>query len=336
MARGQVRPLSVAPMMERTDRHFRYMARQLSRQVLLTTEMVTTGALLRGAHPERHLRHHPSEHPVAIQLGGDDPADLAECARMAESAGFDEVNLNVGCPSDRVQSGCFGVVLMARPERVAECVEAMRTACALPVTVKHRIGFDESDSYEHMLRFVDVVAAAGADRFTVHARKAWLSGLSPKENREVPPLRPELVARLKADRPSLVVELNGGVGSLDAVRASLALGVDAVMVGRAAWDDPWGVLGRADSTLWGTADPCGRPEDLLPALGAWLEGHLAEGGRAAHALKPWHNLFAGVPGARAWRRVLSEGASRVPDGQVEGGRSLLDRAERALRGRAGA
>ena len=217
-------------MMDRTDRHFRRLLRLISRHTLLYTEMVTSRAILHGDR-ERLLGFDPSERPLALQLGGDDPDQLSECARIANDLGYDEVNLNVGCPSDRVQSGNFGVCLMRTPERVAECVAAMRAAVELPVTVKHRIGVDELDRYEDMLGFVDVVAAAGCDRFTVHARKAWLHGLSPKQNRDVPPLRHADVHRLARERPELIIEINGGLRSLDQVDAELEH-VDAVMLGR--------------------------------------------------------------------------------------------------------
>ncbi|HLT37048.1 MAG TPA: tRNA dihydrouridine(20/20a) synthase DusA, partial [Enhygromyxa sp.] len=235
--RGRVRAVSVAPMMDRSDRHFRRLMRLISEHTLLYTEMVTCAAVAHGDR-EQLLGLDPGAHPTALQLGGDDPAALAECARIAAALGYDEVNLNVGCPSDRVQSGNFGACLMREPERVADCVAAMRAAVELPITVKHRIGVDELDRYEDMLRFVDIVAAAGCDRFTVHARKAWLSGLSPKQNRTIPPLRYADVHRLERERPELVIEINGGVRSLDEVAEQLEH-VDAVMIGRAAWDDPW-------------------------------------------------------------------------------------------------
>lgn len=306
--RGTVRSLSVAPMMERTHRYHRHLMRQLTRRTLLYTEMVTTGAILQGRGAEL-LVHDPLERPLALQLGGDDPAELRACARLAEDLGYDEVNLNVGCPSSRVQSGRFGVCLMGRPERVAECVAEMRAEVVLPVTVKHRIGFDDLDAYEDMLNFVDVVAAAGADRFTVHARKAWLQGLSPKENRNIPPLRYEEVARLKAERPSLVVELNGGITDLEAACSWLGR-VDAVMIGRAAWDEPW-IFVEADARVFGDA-PREAPTraDVARHMGAWLTREAEQGGRSGLMLSPLMGLFTGVPGARAWRRALSEGARR--------------------------
>lgn len=310
--RGLTPPLSVAPMMERTDRHFRYFLRRLTRRSLLYTEMIVTGAILRGDR-ERYLGFHPDERPLALQLGGDDPAELARCARIAEDMGYDEVNLNVGCPSSRVQEGSFGVCLMGRPERVAEGVAAMRAAVALPVTVKHRIGFDERDRYEDMLGFVDAVAAAGCDRFTVHARKAWLRGLNPKENRTVPPIRYEEVYRLKAERPELAIEINGGVTSLAAAAEHLEQ-VDAAMIGRAAYDDPY-LLAAADRELFGDAhrDSSAAPtrREAIAALVPYAESLVRAGEPVSRLTRHMLGLFTGRPGARAWRRTLSEGG-RAP------------------------
>ncbi|RME20699.1 MAG: tRNA dihydrouridine(20/20a) synthase DusA [Deltaproteobacteria bacterium] len=308
MTRGFPPPLSVAPMMDRTDTHFRWVLRQITGHTLLYTEMVTTGALLRGPR-DRLLEYEPEEHPIAIQLGGDDPGALAECAAIAEEAGFDEVNLNVGCPSNRVQSGSFGAALMARPAHVATCVAAMRAACAIPVTVKHRIGIDDMDDYEHMRRFVDIVADAGCDRFTVHARKAWLQGLSPKQNRTIPPLRHDEVWRLKRQRPQLSVEINGGITSLDEAARHLRH-VDAVMIGRAAWDDPW-MLHDADARFFEpAAGTAVTREEVVRRAAARAAARLADGrsDRLGPMARPLLNLFAGRPGARRWRRFLSEHA----------------------------
>ena len=241
-------------MMDRTDRHFRFFLRRITRHTLLYTEMVTTGAVIHGDR-ERLLGFDLREKPVALQLGGDDPRALAECARIGEGFGYDEINLNVGCPSDRVQKGRIGACLMAEPERVADGVEAMRAAVSIPVTVKHRIGIDHLDRYEDMARFVTTVAAAGSDRFTVHARIAWLQGLSPKENRDIPPLRYDDVYRLKREHPDLSIEINGGVRSLDGVEEHLRE-VDAVMIGRAACDDPY-LFAEADRRFapWIPPDP---------------------------------------------------------------------------------
>jgi tRNA-dihydrouridine synthase A len=301
-------PLSVAPMMDRTDRHFRWFMRQITQRTLLYTEMVTTGAVLHGDRGEL-LAYDAVEHPIALQLGGDDPTALTTCARIAEDLGYDEVNLNVGCPSDRVQKGCFGAVLMKTPEKVAECVAAMKAAVSVPVTVKHRIGVDDVDRYEDMLNFVTVVAEAGSDRFSVHARKAWLQGLSPKENRNVPPLRYDEVYALKAALPHLEIEINGGIKTLDDAEVHLQH-VDGVMIGRAAVDDPW-IFADADRRIYGESST---PEREAVALGMipYIEGHVARGGKVHHVTRHMLNLFRGRPGARAWRRALTEGAVRHP------------------------
>jgi tRNA-dihydrouridine synthase A len=305
--RGPLRPLSVAPMMDRTDRHFRYLVRRLTRRALLYTEMITTGALLHGDR-DRFLAFHPDEHPLALQLGGDDPAELAACARMAADAGYDEVDLNVGCPSDRVQKGSFGVCLMARPERVAEAVAAMRAAVPLPVTVKHRIGFDQLDRYDDMRRFVEIVAAAGCDRFAVHARKAWLSGLNPKENREIPPLRYADVHRLKRELPRLAIEINGGFRTLEAVAEQLAA-VDGVMLGRVAYEEPW-MLAGADRRIYGDPAPQPTRRRVVEEMLGYVEDQVAAGEPLGRVTRHLLTLFAGCPGARLWRRRLSEGAHR--------------------------
>jgi tRNA-dihydrouridine synthase A len=301
-------------MMQRTDRHFRVFLRQLTRHTLLYTEMVHSGAILRG-DTERHLGFDPIEHPIALQLGGDDPTALAAAARVAvDDFGYDEVNLNVGCPSDKVQQGRFGAVLMKDPERVADCVAAMRSAVAAPVTVKHRIGVDDLDDYDHMLHFVDRVAASGADRFSVHARKAWLKGLSPKENRNIPPLRYDEVYRLKRERPHLPVEINGGVKSLDATLEHLGQGLDAVMIGRAAYDDP-GLFSQADRRVFGDEQAEERsPLQAVEALLPYVERCLSAGGRLHWISRHLMGLFHGQPGARLWRRHLSEHAVRATAG----------------------
>ena len=306
-------PLSVAPMMARTDRHFRYLLRLLSRRTLLYTEMVTTGALIHGDR-DGHLAFSPAERPLVLQLGGDDPVVLAQCAEMAEAWGYDEINLNVGCPSDRVQRGRFGVCLMGFPEVVAEAVAAMRGACSLPVGVKHRIGFDDRDSYEEMRHFVDLVAAAGCDRFVVHARKAWLKGLSPKENREIPPLRHEDVRRLKSERPDLRIECNGGIRSLEEATDHLQQ-LDGAMIGRAAWDDPW-LLSDADRAIYGAENPQTSRHDLVRAMLPYVEQRLAAGERLHPLIRPLLLLFRAQPGGRRWRRYLSE-ADTGPGAGVE-------------------
>ena len=294
-------------MLDLTDRHCRYFLRRLTRQTVLYTEMVTTGAVLRGDR-ERLLAYDPAERPLALQLGGSDPADLAQCARIAAESGYDEVNLNVGCPSDRVQSGRFGACLMAEPEWVAECVAAMQTATALPVTVKTRIGIDDRDSYAELAEFVAKVAAGGCKIFIIHARKAWLKGLSPKENREIPPLRYDVVYRLKQDFPALTLIINGGLTSLDQVAAQLGP-VDGAMIGRAAYENPY-LLAEADQRLFGSTEPPLTRHQVIQAFLPYLQTQLQQGtplhGLTRHIL----GLFQGVPGARAWRRQISEPACR--------------------------
>ncbi|MFC6687239.1 tRNA dihydrouridine(20/20a) synthase DusA [Jhaorihella thermophila] len=300
--------LSVAPMMDWTDRHCRYLHRLLSREALLYTEMVTAPALVRGGALHL-LDHSPEEHPVALQLGGSDPEELAQAARIGEEAGYDEINLNCGCPSDRVQSGAFGAVLMKSPELVADCVAAMRAAVSVEVTVKCRIGVDQQEPREVLPRFVEAIAGAGCERVTIHARKAWLQGLSPKENRDVPPLDYDIVLDMKAAFPGLHVSVNGGIVSLEQARAFLDEGLDGVMIGRAAYHAPADILAAADPEIWGTgeaADPVRVARDMLP----YIESHLSAGGALHQVTRHMLGLFAGRPGARMWRRVLSEGAHR--------------------------
>ena len=305
--RGIIRPLSVAPMMDRTDRFYRSFLRTLTRKTLLYTEMVTTGALVRGDR-DRFLDFDEVERPLSLQLGGDDPEVLRQCAVWAADRGYDEVNLNVGCPSDRVQNGSFGACLMARPERVRDAVAAMRDAIDLPVTVKHRIGIDDLDRYEDMRRFVEVVTEAGCDRFSVHARKAWLSGLSPRENREVPPLRYDDVYRLKREFPQLVIEINGGVLDLDQAEEHLRQ-VDAVMIGRAAYDDPW-LFSGADPRFFGTDAPVRNRREAVEAYLPYVERKLSDGVALSWLTRHMLQLFSGRPGARAWRRLLTVGSQR--------------------------
>lgn len=313
--------LSVAPMMDWTDRHCRASHRVLSRRALLYTEMVTAAAVVHGDRA-RLLGFSEAEQPVALQLGGSDPRELAEAARIGGEFGYTEVNLNCGCPSDRVQSGCFGAVLMQRPELVADCVRAMREATGAEITVKCRIGVDEQDPEEALPRFLDAVVGAGVRRVTVHARKAWLQGLSPKENREVPPLDYPLVLRMRERFPELHLSINGGVQSLDKAVALLGQDLDGVMVGRAAYHSPWDILGDADRRVFGTRNPTETPEDAARAMIPYIEGHLAAGGRLHQVTRHMLGLFAGRPGARAWRRILSEEANRPGAG--------LDVLERAL------
>jgi tRNA-dihydrouridine synthase A len=307
--RGVTRHLSFAPMMDHTDRHCRFVLRQLTRATLLYTEMINANALVLGRRIDL-LRFSPAEHPVALQLGGDDPTTIAAAARIAVDHGYDEINLNVGCPSDRVQKGRFGACLMAEPERVADMVAATRAVVGVPVTVKHRIGIDERDSYEELLAFVDTVARAGCDRFIVHARKAWLHGLSPKENRTVPPLRYGDVHRLKRERPDLRIEINGGFVTQKAVLGQLGL-VDGVMVGRAALDDPW-MWSTADREIFGVpSDPVTTRPSLVAALVPYLEATLDEGLKLHLVLRHLLGLFRGTPGARRWKHGVAELARRA-------------------------
>jgi tRNA-dihydrouridine synthase A len=294
-------------MMRRTDRYFRYMLRLVTKRTLLYTEMRHTREVL-DSDRERALGYSVEEKPLSLQLGGDDPMQMAECARIAEAVGYDEVNLNIGCPSHRVQEGNFGVCLMGQPDVVARCVEAMQTAVDIPVTVKHRIGFDEQDSFEDMAHFVRVVRDAGCERFTVHARKAWLKGLSPKENRNVPPLRYEDVYRLKAEFPHVFIEINGGVKTLDEVEAHLEH-VDAVMIGRAAYDNPY-IFAEADRRIYGADFEPPSRHDVVEAMVPYVEQRLAEGTKLSHITTHILNLFAFQHGASAWRRHISENAHR--------------------------
>ncbi len=295
-------------MMDWTDRHCRYLHRLLSSQALLYTEMVTAPALVRGGAVHL-LAHSAQEHPLALQLGGSDPQELAQAAVMGADAGYDEINLNCGCPSDRVQSGTFGAVLMREPARVADCVAAMREAVHVEVTVKCRIGVDEQEPQDVLPAFLEQIHAAGCERVTIHARKAWLQGLSPKENRDIPPLDYDLVHQMKADFPNLHISINGGITSLAQARAHLDAGLDGVMIGRAAYHQPTDILAAADPLIFGAgvvADPVDVVQKMLP----YVEAHLAEGGRLHQITRHMLGLFAGRPGARGWRRMLSEGAVR--------------------------
>lgn len=305
--------LCVAPMMDWTDRHCRYFHRLLSPTARLYTEMVTTGALLHGDVP-RHLDFDEAEHPVALQLGGSDPAALAHCARLGEQWGYDEINLNCGCPSERVQNGAFGACLMAEPTLVADCVKAMVDAVSIPVTVKHRIGLDRSDDYGFVRDFVGTVADAGCDVFIVHARNAWLKGLSPKENRAVPPLRYEVVAMLKREFPRLTFVVNGGFVAEAAISEALK-DFDGVMVGRAAYHDPWLL------TLIDPMKPSRRRNETVNAMKSYAQTALRNGASLRSVVRPILGLYHGVPGARGWRRLLSD--SNLLDASDV---SLLDRA----------
>jgi tRNA-dihydrouridine synthase A len=302
---------SVAPMMGWTDRHCRYFLRQISRRCRLYTEMVTTAALLQGA-PERLLAFDPAEHPLALQLGGSEPRELAACARLGEAHGYDEININLGCPSDRVRAGRFGACLMAEPDRVAGCVAAMTAAVTVPVTVKLRIGVDDQDSYDGLAAFVARLAGAGCRTFIVHARKAILKGLSPKQNRSVPPLRYDVVYRLKNEFPGLTIVLNGGITRLDQAAMHLRH-VDGVMLGRAVYHNPY-VLAEADARVFDEPDPVAARPLIVERMLPYIERELGAGTTLHHIARHMPGLFQGVPGARAWRRHLSEYTHRAGAG----------------------
>ena len=319
------RRFSVAPMMDWTDRHCRFFLRLLSKNALLYTEMVTTGALLHG-DAERFLHHDVSEHPLALQLGGSTPADLAACARLAQDAGYDEVNLNVGCPSDRVQNNMIGACLMAHPALVADCVKAMRDAVSIPVTVKHRIGINGRDSYAELCDFVGIVRDAGCESFTVHARIAILEGLSPKENRDIPPLRYDVAAQLKADFPALEVILNGGIKTLEQCKAHLQV-FDGVMLGREAYHNPF-ILAEVDQQLFGSNEPVITRAEALANLRPYIAAHIAAGGAMHHVTRHILGLGQGFPGARRFRQLLSVDIHKAKDPLA-----LLDQAGELLEGR---
>lgn len=294
-------------MLDWSDSHCRYFHRLISNHALLYSEMVTTGAILQG-NRRRHLQFNPEEHPLALQLGGSDPGDLALCAKIGEDYGYDEINLNVGCPSDRVRNGRFGACLMAEPELVAECVAAMRQAVRVPVTVKSRIGIDDRDSYEELVSFIGTVAAAGCRTFIVHARKAWLSGLSPKQNRDIPPLRYDVVLQLKRDFPALNIVINGGITTLDAT-LELLNGVDGVMLGREAYHNPY-LLAEVDARIFNDDHPVKSRQEVILALIPYVERQLRQGVRLNCIARHVLGLFHGVDGARAWRRHISENANK--------------------------
>lgn len=314
-------------MLDWTDRHCRYFLRLISKRTLLYTEMITTGAILHGDQA-RFLDFDPAEHPLALQLGGSEPAELADCARLGEEWGYDEINLNVGCPSDRVQSGRFGACLMAEPGLVAECVAAMRSAVTIPVTVKHRIGIDDRDSYEQLVDFVGTVAEAGCATFIVHARKAWLQGLSPKENREVPPLKYGVVRQLKQDFPDLTIVINGGFLTLARAEEQLrpmggphpnplsareGATLDGVMIGRAAYQNPW-LLAEADERIFGEPARGLTRHQVVRELLPFIERERAKDVYLSRITRHILGLFQGQRGARAWRRYLSENAHKPGSG----------------------
>lgn len=293
---------SIAPMLDWTDRHCRYFHRLLSQRAVLYTEMVTTGAIIHGKGD--YLAYSEEEHPLVLQLGGSDPADMAHCAKIAAGRGYDEVNINVGCPSDRVQNGMFGACLMARPELVAACVAEMRQQADIPVTVKTRIGIDEQDSYEFLTTLIEHCAAAGCEHFIIHARKAWLKGLSPKENREIPPLDYPRVHQLKRDYPHLSFSLNGGLKTIEACQQQLT-DLDGVMVGREVYTNPW-LLSQVDEQLYGEAPFAKTPYEVVEQMIPYIEQQMQQGARFWQIARHMLGLFQGVPGARQWRRTLSE------------------------------
>lgn len=296
---------SVAPMLDWTDRHCRYFHRILTKQSLLYTEMVTTGAILFGKGD--YLTFNAEEHPVSLQLGGSDPVSLAKCAKLAEQRGYDEINLNVGCPSDRVQNGMFGACLMGNATLVADCIKAMQDAVTIPVTVKHRIGIDQQDSYEFVCQFIETIMPY-CQTFIVHARKAWLSGLSPKENREVPPLDYERVYQLKRDYPELVIAINGGITSLEQIKIHLQH-VDGVMVGREAYQNPM-LLSEIDQQIFAKDHAITNPISAIEQLFPYIEVELAKGTQLNHIMRHTLGIFNGKKGAKQWRRYLSENAHK--------------------------
>ncbi|MBQ4770567.1 MULTISPECIES: tRNA dihydrouridine(20/20a) synthase DusA [Pectobacterium] len=298
---------SIAPMLDWTDRHCRYFLRQLTNQTLLYTEMVTTGAILHGKGD--YLAYSEEEHPLALQLGGSDPQALAQCAKLAEQRGYDEVNLNVGCPSDRVQNGRFGACLMGEAVLVADCIKAMKDSTSIPITVKTRIGIDDQDSYEFLCDFIQTVAERGeCDTFIVHARKAWLSGLSPKENREIPPLDYPRVYQLKRDFPALTIAINGGVKTLEEAKTHLQH-LDGVMMGREAYQNP-GILAQVDRELFGIDATMPDLAGVVRAMYPYIERELSGGASLGHITRHMLGMFQGIPGARQWRRYLSENAHK--------------------------
>ncbi len=308
------RKFSVAPMLDWTDRHERYFLRLLTRQAILYTEMITTGALIHGDR-QRFFEFNSIEHPIAIQLGGSNPTDLAACAKMAEDHGYDEINLNVGCPSNRVRSGMFGACLMAQPELVAECVMAMQNVLSIPVTVKHRIGIDENESIEQLYQFVETVAGAGCKTFIVHARKAWLNGLSPKENRDIPPLRYDVVHQLKKDMPQLEIIINGGISDLDMVQQQLNH-VDGVMMGREVYHNPC-ILAEVDQRIYQLDQPVLSRGQIIEALLGYIAEEIPRGTRLHSISRHILGLYNGLPGAKKWRRYISENAPKADaDGKV--------------------
>ncbi|MDW6018194.1 tRNA dihydrouridine(20/20a) synthase DusA [Vibrio plantisponsor] len=303
--------LSVAPMLDWTDRHCRYFHRLMTSQTLLYTEMVTTGAIIHGKGD--FLAYNQEEHPVALQLGGSNPVDLAHCAKLAQERGYDEINLNVGCPSDRVQNGRFGACLMAEPQLVADCVAAMKEVVDVPVTVKTRIGIDDQDSYEFLTDFISIVSEkGGCEQFTIHARKAWLSGLSPKENREIPPLDYNRAYQIKKDFSHLNIAINGGVKSLEEAKLHLAH-LDGVMIGREAYQSPY-ILAEVDQQIFGLDAPVKKRSEVIFEMFPYIEQQLSQGAYLGHITRHMLGMFQNMPGARQWRRHISENAHKAGAG----------------------
>lgn len=298
-------PVSIAPMMDYTDRHFRYFMRQITKKTLLYTEMITSQAIIHG---DRHklLDFSAVENPVSLQLGGDNGQDLAECAKIGEDWGYEEINLNVGCPSSRVQNGNFGACLMAEPEKVAKAIESMQKAVNIPVTIKHRIGIDDCDSYENMANFVRIISEAGCVRFAIHARKAWLKGLSPKDNRNIPPLRYHDVYRLKQEFPHLIIEINGGITTLVQIKEQLKF-VDGVMIGRAAYDNPY-LFATIDRDCFGESSPVSSRHQIIKAMFPYIDFWVSKGVKLNSISRHLLQIFAQQPGTKAWKRHLSENA----------------------------
>ena len=298
-------------MLDWTDRHERYFLRLISKHALLYTEMVTTGALIHGDR-QRHLQFNKEEHPVALQLGGSEPSELSDCALMAEDEGYDEVNINVGCPSERVQKGSFGACLMAEPNLIAECVSMMRQQVSIPITVKHRIGIDDKDSYEELVHFVKTISQAGCKTFIIHARKAWLKGLSPKENREIPPLRYDIAYQIKKDFPELEIIINGGIKTLVECDEHLQQ-VDGVMLGREIYHNPY-VMAEVDQQIYGSTDDVLSRKQILQQFIEYVESQLAQDVYLKHMSRHILGLFHGVAGAKAWRRHISENSYKAGAG----------------------
>lgn len=312
--------ISIAPMMDYTDRHFRYIMRKMTKKTLLYTEMITTQAILHGDRGKL-LDFSEEEKPVCLQLGGDNPQQLAECAKIGQDWGYDEINLNVGCPSSRVQNGNFGACLMAQPEKVAQGLEAMQKAVNIPVTVKHRIGIDDQDSYEDMVYFVKTLADSGCQRFIIHARKAWLQGLSPKENRDIPPLRYQDVYRLKQEFPHLTIEINGGIKTIEQTKEHLKY-VDGVMIGRAAYHNPY-LFAYIDRDIYGDNKEIPTRQEIIESLYPYLDLWTSRKVKLNSIMRHLLQIFAGQPGTKIWKRYLAENGNTFDKGSMIVQKALL-------------